>query len=207
MIAVAPVEKIQFVLRKLLRVGYVILFALFLPGTFQFGLLIYKSSKPADLEVDGIVVFTGDENRIQAGIEKLKQGKAKRMLISGVHEGLTINQIATNLSDDLPIDLGYEAKNTEGNAEETAKWIAKNNFKSIMLITSFYHIPRSMIELQSKLKGIKIIPSSVYSENSKIFNQETDEINYKTIKKLLIEFVGFLYLSTKLLFLEVSKLL
>jgi len=38
------------------------------------------------------------------------------------------------------IDLGYEAKNTRGNAVEVAKWVRDHQYKSIRLVTANYHI-------------------------------------------------------------------
>ena len=55
--------------------------------------------------------------------------------------------------------------NTVENAIETSEWIRKNNVKSIRLVTSNYHIPRSLEEFRSLNPQVKIIPHPVYSEN------------------------------------------
>ena len=48
---------------------------------------------------------------------------------------------------------------------ETGEWIRKNKVRSIRLVTSNYHIPRSLEEFRSQNPQIKIVPHPVYSEN------------------------------------------
>ena len=58
-------------------------FALFLP-------------RPADpVKTDAVVVLTGGTNRIDRGLEILRQGKAKRMLISGVDRDVKPAELAS----------------------------------------------------------------------------------------------------------------
>ena len=40
-------------------------------------------------KADGIVVLTGGDNRLEAGAKLLSEGRAKRMLISGVNRKVT----------------------------------------------------------------------------------------------------------------------
>ena len=49
------------------------------------------------------------------------------------------------------------SQNTYSNAVETSKWVSKNNIKEILLITSNYHIPRSILEFQNKMPNLKIL--------------------------------------------------
>jgi len=56
------------------------------------------------------------------------------------------------------------SKNTVENAIKTNEWIKDNNIKSIRLVTSNYHMPRSVLEFKSQNAGVKIILNPVYSD-------------------------------------------
>jgi uncharacterized SAM-binding protein YcdF (DUF218 family) len=45
------------------------------------------------------------------------------------------------------VDLGYDAIDTVGNALETAKWVRAHNYRRVLVVTSNYHMPRSLLEL------------------------------------------------------------
>lgn len=108
----------------------------------------------------GIAVLTGGRNRIAKGLELLDEGKGGRMLISGVSDGVTLQDIAelegVQLYDDMPIDLGYKARTTVGNAKEIKEWVMKNGYHRLVAVTSFYHIPRSLLELEHAMPDIGI---------------------------------------------------
>jgi uncharacterized SAM-binding protein YcdF (DUF218 family) len=60
------------------------------------------------------------------------------------------------------IDLGKEAVDTRGNAEETAQWLAQYRFRSVRLITSDWHMPRARLEIERELSDdIMIVPDAV----------------------------------------------
>ena len=94
------------------------------------------------------------------------------LFITGVHDNITVAQLlARNATPqaretllpiaDRAIVLGHQAENTIGNAEETKRWLKSGHYKSIRLVTSNYHMPRSMEEFTETIKGITIIPSPV----------------------------------------------
>lgn len=121
---------------------------------FTHAVFAYIHAQPQGVSVpseSGIAVLTGGRNRIAQGLELLEQGKGRRLLISGVQSGVRLDEIAEyegiHLYDDMPVDLGYEATTTEGNAKEIMEWAEKYGLKTIYAVTSFYHIPRSRSEL------------------------------------------------------------
>ncbi|MBQ9271799.1 MAG: YdcF family protein [Alphaproteobacteria bacterium] len=132
---------------------------------FCFQINHYEKNKT---RTDAIVVLTGGRNRITESISLLNSGIADKMFISGVSKKVTIAQIEDKAGVALlfpeKVDLGYKAQNTLGNASEIKEWIEKNNINSIRLVTSNYHLPRSMAELASYHLPLKIIAHPVYSE-------------------------------------------
>ncbi|MEX6506925.1 YdcF family protein [Jiella sp. M17.18] len=106
---------------------------------------------PAVDRADGIVVLTGGALRIDHAIDLLKDGRGKRLLISGVNPGTSAATIARMTGTDRAwfdccVDIDYAALNTVGNAEIADRWAKKRGFKKLILVTSDYHMPRSLFE-------------------------------------------------------------
>ena len=66
----------------------------------------------------------------------------------------------------LPV-LGHEAINTLGNAHETAQWIRSQGFRSLRLVTAWYHMPRSLLEFDRAMPEIDIVAHPVFPEQVK----------------------------------------
>lgn len=144
----------------------VVFFSLWLIG---FGCFIYSSTHYIfDLrKTDAIVVLTGGKGRIAEAIDLLSKNMANYMLITGVAKSANIEEIiflsqisssAMTLSLKDKITLGYEATNTFENAKEASIWMNQNNFNSLRLVTSNYHMLRSMLEFKLLMPNKVIIP-------------------------------------------------
>lgn len=111
---------------------------------------------------DAIVVLTGGDGRLQSAAALLDEQRGTRLLISGVHPDVTDDELRTALSVDTArfaccVDLGREAVDTAGNAREIAQWVNTNQFGSIIVVTSDYHIPRSLLELAAILPDTSLV--------------------------------------------------
>ncbi len=67
------------------------------------------------------------------------------------------------VSNDV-IVLGRDASDTRGNAWETARWMRKEGFGSLRLVTGNYHMPRAQAEFQRAMPGVAITPEPVFPE-------------------------------------------
>lgn len=151
--------------RSLCRLGTAIcglaIFA-FLTGFLVFVDHVASLETPAEVpDADGIVVLTGGTSRIDAGLSLLKAGKAKRLLISGVHPAAGVNDLSRVTGGDTSlfnccVDIDRVALNTIGNAEESAKWANANTFRSIIVVTNNYHMPRSLLEMRRILPNAEL---------------------------------------------------
>ena len=139
-----------------------------------FGLAIFNysiRSYPIDnsTRTDAIVVLTGGSNRIQEAINLLNSDLSDVLLISGVEKKTSLSSILNTLSvkpkPEKKIVIDHSSTNTVENAIETNDWILKNNVKSIRLVTSNYHLPRSRLEFEIQNKGLDIVLNPVFSEN------------------------------------------
>lgn len=164
---------------------WVILFLLFCLITIS---LKYTQLRPSD----AIVVLTGGkDHRIQAGIDLLEQKWANTLFISGVNKTVKPQDIIADTDDNLKdmIHLGYMAENTHTNAMEIAHWVKEHNIKSIILVTSFYHMPRSLLEMKNIKLGIKIIPYSIFPKE---FDESTSWLHTKYAWHLFLEYHKFI---------------
>ncbi|HEX2019306.1 MAG TPA: YdcF family protein [Aurantimonas sp.] len=138
--------------RALAMLG-VVAFCGYLAGGFlRFTEEVNLLSRPASITVaDGIVVLTGGAQRIDQAIDLLKEGRGRRLLISGVNPDTSVETLA-RLTDterrwfDCCVDVDYAALNTVGNAEMAGRWASEQGFRDLILVTSDYHMPRSLIE-------------------------------------------------------------
>lgn len=153
---------------------FLMLTGFWLGGLFWFAAKIAESP-PLPESSDVIVVLTGGKNRLEYGLTLLAQGRAKRLFISGVHENITEQQLIDLMSPDLrkkilklgddAVTIGREAWNTIGNAEETKDWLKDSGAASMLLVTSNYHMPRSLYEFQHLVKGMDIRPAPVPADD------------------------------------------
>ena len=118
---------------------------------------------------DGIVVLTGGSSRVSDAMELLAGGYGKRLLISGVHPTSAVSDISRSLPDNQSflnccVDLDRSAVNTRSNAVETRRWVRERGFRSLIVVTSNYHMPRAIVEMSHVMPDIELIPFSVVGE-------------------------------------------
>jgi uncharacterized SAM-binding protein YcdF (DUF218 family) len=139
------------------------------------------------------VALTGGSQRIGDAIDLLAQGYAKRLLISGVNENTSRGQISRlnpgqRRLFDCCVDLDYRARNTIGNAIETRRWAEAHAFDSIIVVTSNYHMPRTLVELDHALPNLQKIPYPVAAT----IDPHAWWHNPATARVLFVEYLKFL---------------
>jgi uncharacterized SAM-binding protein YcdF (DUF218 family) len=121
---------------------------------------------------DAIVVLTGGSLRIQTGIELLREGKGRKLFVSGVNQQVDLEDLL-GISGKTPewalccVMLGRQADNTVGNAHETALWMRSQGFRSLRLVTAWYHMRRSLLEFGRAMPEIAIASHPVFPEQVK----------------------------------------
>lgn len=168
-------ERRRFRPVRLLVVLFATLFLVTVGGFLQFVLEIPEPAEqtattPA-LDVDAIVVLTGGRDRILTAMQLLESGAGTRLLISGVNTDITREDLAAqfggpNTRFDCCVDLGFRARTTMGNADETERWVGEKNYGSLAVVTSDYHMPRSLLLLRSEMPDVTLIPVVVASDSS-----------------------------------------
>lgn len=157
-------------MKKILFIAALFVFAIWGAGLYVFHNRIYNNSHyDIETKTDAIIVLTGGKNRIPVGTELLNNNLAENMFISGVSKDVSIEEIMqrkdVSLESKKNIEIGQNATNTATNAKEVDDWLKDNDIHSIRLVTSNYHMPRSVEEISAINKDIEIVEHPVYSEN------------------------------------------
>ena len=141
----------------------------------------------SDDRADAIVALTGGGARVQKAINLFTEGYADKLLISGVHPSVKLSDLTEGVPSDKidRITLGYLAQDTRGNAVETVAWLRGKKVHSLILITSFYHMPRSMYEILSLEPDLEILPFPVFPKS---FDDSVDWIRTRYAWLLFVEY-------------------
>jgi uncharacterized SAM-binding protein YcdF (DUF218 family) len=183
--------------RGWLRAAVVAAFAILFVGA-GIGFVAFLSQLRATETVpagkaDGIVVLTGGSSRVSDAMELLAGGYGKRLLISGVHPTNAASDISRILPDNQAllhccVDLDRSAVNTRSNAAETRRWARERGFRSLIVVTSNYHMPRAIVELSHAMPDVELIPFSVIGEK---WRDEPWWTSGATLRLLLSEYAKY----------------
>ena len=159
-------------------------------GFIKFYLSIKNYKSEENTNIQGIAVLTGGKGRIAEGIKIFRENPGSYLLISGVDKSIEIEEI-------MPLDflknprvfIDKNSETTLDNAKEIIEWSYKNKIKNISIITSDYHMPRSMLVLFKKGKELSFyanpVPSSIYFKKH-LFR------DFKLLQFLLEEYFKYL---------------
>jgi len=156
--------------------GNLLLFLVGVAGLWWIGLFRFVEAIPVEIvdhetRSDAIVVLTGGSGRLDAGLDLLEANIASRLFVSGVYKGVEVRRLL-NLSEkgrahlESRIAIG-NAENTRENAGETAAWVAGKDIKTLRLVTAAYHMPRSRLEFNNAMPGVRVISNPVFPNHVK----------------------------------------
>ena len=150
---------------------------------------------PEPTRADAIVALTGPSaERVNAAIRLLEQDKGQRVLISGVNREVRRQELraltpGSNRLFNCCVDLGFEAEDTVGNAQEIAAWADAKAYDSLIVVTSDYHMPRALTEIRAAAPGIELTPYAVETpslDNSRWWRAAV------TARRMTLEYMKYL---------------
>ncbi len=171
-----------------------------LAGFVGFALSLERAETTLMVRADGVVALTGGTDRVAEAAELLARGQARRLLITGVNKSTRGPDLAKLLpvSHDLfacCVDLGYQARDTAGNALETRDWAKAHSIGgSLIVVTSNYHMPRALVELSAALPGVDLYPFPVVSDRIHVADWSRD---IGVARLIAAEYVKYLYAWTR----------
>ncbi len=175
--------------RRILFPTFVWLFVAYALGFALFVLNLPRPAVDPASNADAIVALTGEGGRLAPAVLLLEHGGGKRLLITGVNKATTKRSLKSLLQDagkafDCCADLGFAATDTRGNAEEAAIWARSHNYRSLIVVTTSYHMPRSLAEFGAQMPDVKLVPFPV--------PEERNPTPWQTFRRLHGEYAKFL---------------
>jgi uncharacterized SAM-binding protein YcdF (DUF218 family) len=148
------------------------LLAAWLVGLIWFAETLPRAAAAPGTTTDAVVVLTGGADRLKVGVDILARARARKLFVSGVHRGVDVAQILRLVKKqgkelDCCMVLGHSADDTRGNAAETARWMKKEGFRSLRLVTANYHMRRSRLEFGRVMPEVLIVPHPVFPQGFK----------------------------------------
>ena len=158
-------------------------------GFVSFFLQIKNYNVSNNYYYQGIAVLTGGKGRIAKGIEVFRNNPESYLIISGVDKKVEIEDI---LPKDFLVNpkifIDKKSETTIDNVNEIVNWSLKNKISDVIVITSDYHMPRTMLILKKKGEGLNF---SSYPVTSSIDLDENFLKDTKTLKFLLEEYFKY----------------
>ena len=192
------------ILKRAFFLFLVLVFSLWLICFLRFFSSIPLINSMGQSKADAIIVLTGGEKRLAAGFDLLVADSSNLLFVSGVNASVKLSDIQRIAQDqgialdekyiECCVKLGYSAFNTRGNATESAEWIAKNRIRSIFLVTSNYHINRSLLEFRLIMPDLKIHEYPVVLNNVML---EEWWRHPSSMRLLVTEYHKFMYTAAK----------
>ena len=183
-----------------MRVGRTLLLVLglaiaaFVAGFFWFVHLVQDSQAEPARNADGIVALTGGPFRINDALDLLAAGRGQRLLISGVNPVTRAAEISRLVPEhqrlfSCCVDMEHSSTNTTSNAVETRRWAEARGFRSLIIVTADFHMPRAMVELSHQLPGVTLVPFAVVSEKVRV---DSWWENPETARLLFLEYLKYI---------------
>lgn len=144
--------------------------AVLLAGAAIPHLLARALPRPGPAPADAIFVLTGGDGRIEEAYKAWRDGKARDLYIIGTKEGVRLEDIlprrhVAESGDRERIHLERWSENTLENAFSVKSVVGEVGVRSLILVTSDYHLPRAHFAVRQVVpSGIPIAVMSVPSD-------------------------------------------
>ncbi len=139
--------------------------------------------------IDAVVVLAGDVGRIQKAINVFTEMRAQYLLISGVGKKFQIEKYAPNQKKNPNVIIENTSTSTVENAIECEKLLRQFSVRNILLVTSDYHMYRSLYIFKKILpKDLTIYPYSVENVRFSMDSWYSNLMNFIIVFKEFIKY-------------------
>ena len=184
-------------MRKLVLYIYLLIILLLIYGFVVFLKKIHYNQASFNYQTDGIAVLTGGKGRINLGLELFNKNRNLKLIISGVDKKVSDKSIIpNNLKNKSSITIDKISESTYENAQIINEWTSKYKLQNVTIITSYYHMPRSMMLIQSFTPTINFYAYPVEKKISNKISFKENNLYYffiteEYVKYLVSHFIIF----------------
>lgn len=154
----------------------------------------YSLRGRTSLRADAIVVLTGGKGRIEDGLGLLRSGAAPTLVLSGVDRDAAMDTIFLNgvtAEEKKNIILEKASTTTYENAMYVRRMALERGFKSMILLTSWYHMKRARYVFSRVMRDEFVI----YEES--VPQSETDGRAFSGATAVLPEFLKYYWYALR----------
>ena len=179
-------------------IGIVALFFIILEGIglyeYANSSISYQSNKFIPNNTGLIVVLAGSSGRINTAYELMKEREVPVLFVAGVYKAVSFEALAKEFNIDYNdrerIKIDNASRTTVENAKVALQFAEENNIKTIVLVTSVYHIKRAEMIFNKVFEdqGAMIIPYTAYTTK---LEPDSWWCDYRTFINLLDEYVKY----------------
>ena len=163
------------------------------------------------IDREAIVVLTGDHSRIPRALLLLRTRGSQLLIISGTKKGVTLTDLVNTQGDSTlniheiwqKIVVESQSSSTKENAEESQKILLQHGIKRVILVTSDYHMLRSLHIFRHTAPGFDYLEFPVASEISEM-SFRFSERNFSAISKVWLEYWKYFFYRATAPFLPTS---
>ena len=148
---------------KMVAVGLSAIILLLTGSFIYFVYGVYGSDRLPSTQADAIVALSGDPERIRAAVNLLAEGYGRRLLIAGIDNSAEIADLypVHRALFDCCIDIDHRSGRTTGDAATIRRCALEVRPRSMLVVTSTFHILRTLLEVGRALPELHIVPFGV----------------------------------------------
>lgn len=188
---------------RFIRLTALVALSAFVLGGVTFAHLVTRQPGAVDAgSAEAVIALTGGGGaRIRAALEQvnLVDGQCdRRLLISGVNPDTSMDDLRSlangrDLVFERCVDARYTATTTRGNAIEIADWTNENGYTAVLIVTSDFHMPRSLLEIRARAPQLTLIPYPVASTTTGVPWWRDPN----AVRRLSVEYVKYLVIQVR----------
>jgi hypothetical protein len=129
----------------------------------------------------------------------LASGRGKRLLISGAYRATNstaISRLNPEFERWVRCCVDFDRSlNTLGNAIETKRWAEHRGFRSLIVVTSNYHMPRALAEIAHQLPDVVLVPFPVVTDRQRVEPWWTDGV---AARRMATEYVKYVFIRLRM---------
>ncbi len=179
-------------LKNVIISGFLFACIAFILGFLSFLNQVYAAARPPRDRVDAIVVFSGEPQRILVATNFLSKGFGKRLLIVGQDNRDVVDEMRIKNKPlfECCVLIDHRSRNTAEDALLARNLVLRTQSRSLILVTSAFHVPRAKKELRHLLPKTEITAYGISDAFYKFENIFQDQDVGPAFLSQYIKYIG-----------------